>query len=250
TAGRPRCDHRSGPGGGRGRPGDPHRGRAAAALPRPPRARPGQAADRAARRKHRQGVARGPLHHRGSRSDGCGRRTAGHGDDVVRRRRRHRRRPQHRAPHPGGRLPRTDRQGAAMTRPQATALDLTPAPGAAPMPRMALAQAGAAVGAMLGNGQQLLLTMIIPVLLLVAFAALPLVDMGTRSRTDCIRPRVVALAMMAAAFTGQALSTGFERRNDVLTQLGATPLPRRALLLAKTVAVLAGQRVETVVIVT
>lgn len=136
-----------------------------------------------------------------------------------------------------------------MTRPQATALDLTPAPGAAPMPRMVLAQAGAEVRAMLRNGEQLLLTMIIPVLLLVGFSALPLVDLGTTRRIDFLAPGVLALAIMSTAFTGQAIATGFERRYGVLKRLGATPLTRRGLLLAKTLAVLAVQAVQTVVIV-
>ncbi len=44
---------------------------------------------------------------------------------------------------------------------------------------------------------------------------------------------------MSTAFTGQAIGVGFERQYGVLKRLGATPLPRSVLLLAKTLAVLA-----------
>ncbi|WP_113704267.1 ABC transporter permease [Nonomuraea lactucae] len=130
-----------------------------------------------------------------------------------------------------------------------TALDLTPAPGAAPFPRMVLAQAGAEVRATLRNGEQLLLTMIIPVLLLAGFSLAPLVDIGGGSRVAFLTPGVLALAVMSTAFTGQAIATGFERRYGVLKRLGATPLSRAGLLLGKTAAVIAVELIQVVVIV-
>ncbi|GGT27630.1 ABC transporter permease [Nonomuraea spiralis] len=129
------------------------------------------------------------------------------------------------------------------------ALDLTPAPGAAPFPRMVLAQAGAEIRTMLRNGEQLLLTLIIPVLLLVGFSLAPLVDVGGGRRVDFLVPGVLALAVMSTAFTGQAIGTGFERRYGVLKRLGATPLSRAGLMLAKTAAVVAVEVIQAVVIV-
>ena len=128
-------------------------------------------------------------------------------------------------------------------------LDLTPAPGAAPFPRMVLAQAGAELRATLRNGEQLLLTLIIPVLLLVGFSLAPLIDLGGARRVDFLVPGVLALAVMSTAFTGQAIATGFERRYGVLKRLGATPLSRSGLMLAKTVAVLAVEVIQAAVIV-
>ncbi|TYB70358.1 ABC transporter permease [Nonomuraea sp. PA05] len=130
-----------------------------------------------------------------------------------------------------------------------TALDLTPAPGAAPFPRMVLAQAGAEIRAMLRNGEQLLLTMIIPVLLLTGFSLAPLIDVGGGRRVDFLVPGVLALAVMSTAFTGQAIGTGFERRYGVLKRLGATPLSRSGLMLAKTAAVAGVELIQAVVIV-
>jgi ABC-2 type transport system permease protein len=113
---------------------------------------------------------------------------------------------------------------------------------------MVLAQAGAETRQMLRNGEQLLLTMIIPILLLVGFSLAPLVDVGGGSRIDFVAPGILALAVMSTAFTGQAIATGFERRYGVLKRLGATPLSRAGLLLAKTCAVIAVEVLQVVVI--
>jgi ABC-2 type transport system permease protein len=114
---------------------------------------------------------------------------------------------------------------------------------------MVLAQTGAEVRAMLRNGEQLLLTLIIPVLLLVGFSVAPLIDVGGGSRVGFLTPGVLALAVMSTAFTGQAIATGFERRYGVLKRLGATPLSRTGLMLAKTLAVIAVEAVQVAVLV-
>ncbi|MCG5215020.1 ABC transporter permease [Streptosporangium soli] len=129
-----------------------------------------------------------------------------------------------------------------------TGLDFTPAPKAAPLHRMVTAQAGAEVRATLRNGEQLLLTMIIPILLLAGFSAMPLLDLGAGRRVDFLAPGVLALAIMSTAFTGQAIATGFERRYGVLKRLGATPLSRTGLLLAKTLAVIVVEVIQVAVI--
>ncbi|WP_067141883.1 ABC transporter permease [Microtetraspora malaysiensis] len=128
-----------------------------------------------------------------------------------------------------------------------TTLDFAPRPGAAPLPRMVLAQAGAEMRAMLRNGEQLLLTLIIPVLLLVGFSRAPLINVSG-ARVDFVTPGVLALAVMSTAFTGQAIATGFERRYGVLKRLGASPLSRPGLLLAKTAAVLGVEVIQVAVI--
>jgi ABC-2 type transport system permease protein len=53
---------------------------------------------------------------------------------------------------------------------------------------------------------------------------------------------------MSTAFTGQAIATGFDRQYGVLKRLGATPLPRSVLLQAKTLAVLAVELVQVLLI--
>lgn len=115
-----------------------------------------------------------------------------------------------------------------------------PRPGAAPLHRMVLAQAALEVRMVLRNGEQLLLTVVIPVLVLTVFGGIEVTDLGSRSeRMGFLVPGVLALAVMSTAFTGLAIGTGFERRYGALKRLGATPLPRGGLLAAKGLAVLA-----------
>ncbi|GGQ25126.1 ABC transporter permease [Streptomyces roseolilacinus] len=114
----------------------------------------------------------------------------------------------------------------------------TPRPGAAPVGRMIVAQAALETRMLLRNGEQLLLTVVIPSLLLVLFSTVDIVDTGAGEAVDFLAPGVLALAVMSTAFTGQAIATGFERRYGVLKRLGASPLPRWALMAAKTLSVL------------
>lgn len=114
----------------------------------------------------------------------------------------------------------------------------TPAPGAATLPRMVLAQAVMEARLIVRNGEQLLLAVVIPVIVLIGAVtgsdhlnlrlAHPAVDVFT--------PGVLALAVMSTAFTSLAISTGFERRYGVIKRLGSSPLPRSGLLLGKVLA--------------
>ncbi|MDL4777143.1 ABC transporter permease [Actinomadura xylanilytica] len=135
-----------------------------------------------------------------------------------------------------------------MTAAPAPRLDLAPAPGAVPAARMVLAQTGYEVRSTLRNGEQLLLTLIIPVVLLLLFGGTSLLDLGTGDRIGFLAPGVLALAVLSTAFTGQAIGTGFERRYGVLKRLGATPLPRGGLIAAKTLTVIVVEIVQAVVI--
>jgi ABC-2 type transport system permease protein len=127
-------------------------------------------------------------------------------------------------------------------------LALTPAPGAAPLPRMVRAQTGYELRAVFRNGEQLLLTLIIPVALLLLFGTTSLLEPEAGSRVDFLTPGIMALAVMSTAFTGQAIGTGFERRYGVLKRLGATPLPRSGLILAKTLSVVAVEILQVAVV--
>jgi ABC-2 type transport system permease protein len=123
----------------------------------------------------------------------------------------------------------------------------TPMPGAAPLPRMLLSQAAMELRLTLRNGEQLLLTLIIPLLLLVILVEAPFVTVDG-PRADTFVPGMVALAVMSTAFTGQAIATGFERKYGVLKRLGATALPRSVLLGGKTLAVLGVEVIQLVLI--
>ena len=116
---------------------------------------------------------------------------------------------------------------------------------------MVAAQAGLELRTLVRNGEQVLLTLIIPVLLLVVFSSESLISVGHGSRIGFIAPGILALAVLSTSFTSLAIGTAFERRYGVLKRLGATPLSRSGLIAAKAVTVLtleAGQVVLIVVV--
>jgi ABC-2 type transport system permease protein len=114
-----------------------------------------------------------------------------------------------------------------------------PAPGRAPLTQIIRRQAAMEITLTLRRGESLLLTIVIPVLLLAGAVKLDALRLPSPDRPGFLVPGVLALCVMSTAFTGQAISTGFERSYGVLKRLGASALPRWGLLIAKTVAVLA-----------
>jgi ABC-2 type transport system permease protein len=126
---------------------------------------------------------------------------------------------------------------------------LAPRPGAASTARMLAAQSRAELTLLLRNGEQVLLTLVIPLGLLVVLTKVDFVTVpGGGDRAGFFVPGVLALAVMSTAFTGQAIGVGFERQYGVLKRLGATPLPRAVLLGGKTLAVLAVELLQVALI--
>ena len=126
----------------------------------------------------------------------------------------------------------------------------TPAPGAAPLHRQVLAQAGMEARLMVRNGEQLLLAVVIPVIVLiggVAGADRVGIELDGPA-VDTIAPGVLALAIMSTAFTSLAIATGFERRYGVIKRLGSSPLSRSGLLIGKVLALLLIEVAQVVVI--
>jgi ABC-2 type transport system permease protein len=124
-----------------------------------------------------------------------------------------------------------------------------PRPGGAPLWRMLGAQAVLETRLMLRNGEQLVLTIALPALLLVLLTVVPVVDLGPGRRVEFLAPGLLALAILSTAFTGQAIATGYDRRYGVLKRLGATPLPRWGLIVAKTASVLAVEALQVALLV-
>ena len=119
---------------------------------------------------------------------------------------------------------------------------------AAPARARVLAQARFEAGTLLRNGEQLLVAVILPALALVGLAYSHSPSLGPGRRIDVAVPGVLALAIISTAFTGQAISTGFDRRYGVLRLLGASPLGRSGLLVAKALAVLTLELIQAMVI--
>jgi ABC-2 type transport system permease protein len=93
--------------------------------------------------------------------------------------------------------------------------------------------------AMLRNGEQLILAVVLPLLALVGLTVTPFLDGMGGSRVDVAVPGILALCAMSTAFTGQGIATGFDRRYGVLRFLSTTPLGRGGLIAGKALSVLA-----------
>jgi ABC-2 type transport system permease protein len=100
-----------------------------------------------------------------------------------------------------------------------------------------------------GNGEQLLLTLGIPVLLLVFFSLVDVLPTGTKEPIDFLAPGILALATMSTAMVSLGIGTGFERTYHVLKRLGATPLGRPRLIAAKIGSVIAVEVVQFAVLI-
>ena len=97
------------------------------------------------------------------------------------------------------------------------------------------------------NGESLLLTLGIPILLLVFFANVDVLPIDGEP-IDFLAPGVLALAVLSTSLVNLAIATGFEREYGVLKRLGTTPLGRPRLLTAKTLAILVVQVVQIAVL--
>jgi len=103
----------------------------------------------------------------------------------------------------------------------------------------------------LRQGEQLLVSIAIPLLLLVFFSlvdVLPKPD-GVDHAVDFLAPGILALAVMSTAMVSLGIGTGFERQYGVLKRLGSTPLGRPRLILAKITMVLLVELLQVVVLV-
>lgn len=115
--------------------------------------------------------------------------------------------------------------------------------------RRYLAQLRMEVLLVVRNGEQLLLTLIIPVLLLVFFSLVDVLPTGTDDPVDFLAPGILALAVMSTAMVSLGIGTGFERSYHVLKRLGATPLGRPRLIAAKISAVVAVELLQFAVLI-
>ena len=111
---------------------------------------------------------------------------------------------------------------------------------AAPAFKRFSAQAVFEAKAILRNGEQLMVTILLPLFLLVLLTKTDIVNLSNPefSTINYVAPGVIALATMSSSFTSQAIATAFDRRNGVLRLLSTTPLGPNGLLAAKVSGVL------------
>ena len=91
--------------------------------------------------------------------------------------------------------------------------------------------------AMARNGEQLLLLVVIPVMLLIFFSQTEFLSTSGENKIDFLMPGILSLAVISTAMVSLGIATGFERSYGVLKRLGTTPLGTRRLVLAKVAAI-------------
>ena len=123
----------------------------------------------------------------------------------------------------------------------------TPAPGGASFLRQVTAQASMEARLMLRNGEQLLIAVVVPVIVLVG-GVRGAEKVNLSYGVNTFAPGVLALAVMSTAFTSLAIATGFERRYGVIKRLGTSPLSRTGLLCGKALALFAVEVIQIAVI--
>ena len=99
------------------------------------------------------------------------------------------------------------------------------------------------------NGEQLLLILGIPMLLLSFFSNVDILPTSGQSSVNFLLPGIVALAIMSTAMVSLGIATGFERSYQVLKRLGATPLGVPRLVLAKALSVLVVELVQVMLLI-
>ena len=111
------------------------------------------------------------------------------------------------------------------------------------------AQIGAELSLVRRNGEQLLVTLGIPLLLLGFFGSVDILPTDTDEPVDFLVPGILALAIMSTSMVSLGIATGFERSYLVLKRLAATPLGTGRLIAAKTIAVVCVEAVQMALLV-
>jgi ABC-2 type transport system permease protein len=126
------------------------------------------------------------------------------------------------------------------------------APGdgrAAPPWRATLAQAAMELRLTARRGENLLVTLVIPVVLLVFFSSVNVLPTGFGRPVEFLLPGIVALAVISTSLVNLGIATAYERSYGVLKRLGGSPLPRYGLVVAKMLAVLVVELVQLALLV-
>lgn len=101
---------------------------------------------------------------------------------------------------------------------------------------MILTHAGWEIRSIMRNGEQLMVTFILPIIALLALLHFDGVGLP-KPHSAYAAAGSLAMAVIASSFTSQAIAIAFDRRWGVLRMFSTTPLGPRGLLLGKAIAV-------------
>ncbi len=101
----------------------------------------------------------------------------------------------------------------------------------------------------LRRGENVLITLIVPVMLLIFFTSLNIIPTSNGPAINFLLPGILALAIMAAGMVNLGIATAYERYYGVLKRLGSSPLPRSGLIIAKVISILVLEVIQVALLV-
>ncbi len=119
----------------------------------------------------------------------------------------------------------------------------------APVARSTLAQLGMELRLTARRSENLFVIVVLPLILLVFFTAVPALTPNTPRPIDFLLPGILALAVISTSLVNLSIATAFERSYGVLKRLGGSPLPRAGLVAAKIGAVLVVEVLQVALLV-
>ncbi len=99
------------------------------------------------------------------------------------------------------------------------------------------------------RGENVLVTIIIPAVVLLFFASAGILPTGAGRPVDFLLPGCLALAVIATSLVNLGIATAYERHYGVLKRLGGSPLTRGGLLAAQMLAVLVVEAAQVLLLV-
>jgi ABC-2 type transport system permease protein len=112
--------------------------------------------------------------------------------------------------------------------------------------RAAIAQVGMELRLLSRRGENLFVTIVIPLVVLVFFSLVPAIDRGG---VTFLLPGALALAIISTSLVNLGIATAFERSYGVLKRLGGSPLPRAGLIAAKIATVVVVQVGQAILLI-
>ncbi|HCI82642.1 MAG TPA: ABC transporter [Ktedonobacter sp.] len=101
----------------------------------------------------------------------------------------------------------------------------------------------------LRRGENILVTLIVPVMLLIFFTSLNIVPAVNGSAINFLLPGILAIAIIAAGMVNLGIATAYERYYGVLKRLGSSPLPRSGLIIAKVISILLLEILQVILLI-
>lgn len=130
-----------------------------------------------------------------------------------------------------------------------TTINRTQSSNAAPLARQILQQVKCELLLTARRGENVLITLIVPVVLLLFFTSLHLAPKLAGSTINFLLPGILALAIIAAGTVNLGIATAYERYYGVLKRLGSSPLPRSGLIIAKVISILLLELLQVILLV-